>query len=419
MKQKKQNGDDIHDSGTGQRTERAAHECTYSDFSKCQPFNLKSTERVVGLTQWFERMESVFHISNCTHGNQFKYATCTLHRNDLTWWNSHVKNVGHDAAYGMSWKTLMKMMTDKYCPRVEIKKIEIEIWNLKVKGTDVVSYTQHFRELALLCVRMFHEESDQVEKYVGGLPDMIQESVMASKPMTMQEAIEIAKDMMDQKKAEDKSKEKRLEDVPVVRDFRKVFLEDLLCIPPTRQVEFQIDLIPGAAPVACAPYRLAPFEIKELLNQLQELFDKDFIRPVQFLGHVIDSQGIHMDPTKIKSIKDWASPKTPTKIRQFLGHAGYYRRFIDGFSKIAKSMTKLTQKNNEKVIAYASRQLKILEKNYITHDLELGAKELNMRQRRWLELLGECDCKICYHPQKANVVADALSKKEQIKPLRV
>ncbi|GKB45099.1 putative reverse transcriptase domain-containing protein [Tanacetum coccineum] len=213
--------------------------------------------------------------------------------------------------------------------------------------------------------------------------------------------------------------------------------------------------------------------------------------------------GIHVDPAKIESIKDWASPKTPTEIRQFLGLAGYYRRFIEGFSKIAKSMTKLTQKGikfdwgekeenafqlikqklcsapilalpegsedfvvycdashkglgavlmqREKVIAYASRQLKVHEKNYTTHDLELGSvvfalkiwrhylygtkctvftdhkslqhildqKELNMRQRHWLELLSDYDCDIRYHPGKANVVADALSHKERIEPLRV
>ncbi|GJW04584.1 putative reverse transcriptase domain-containing protein [Tanacetum coccineum] len=465
------------------------------------------------------------------------------------------------------------------------------------------------------------------------------------------------------KEVEDKSKEKRLEDVQIVQDFP----EDLSGLPPTRQVEFQIDLVPGAAPVARAPYRLAPSEMKELSEQLKELSDKGFIRPssspwgapvlfvkkkdgsfrmcidyrelnkltvknryplpriddlfdqlqgssvyskidlrsgyhqlrvreedipktafrtryghyefqvmpfgltnapavfmdlmnrvckpyldkfvivfiddiliysknkqeheehlkiilellkkeelyakfskcefwipkVQFLGHVIDSEGIHVDPAKIESIKDWTSPKSPTEIRQFLGLAGYYRRFIEGFSKIAKPMTKLTQKKvkfewgdkqeaafqllkqklcsapilalpegsedfiaycdaskkglgavlmqREKVISYASRQLKIHEKNYTTHDLELGAvvfalkiwrhylygtkctvftdhkslqhildqKELNMRQRRWLELLSDYDCDIRYHPGKANVVADALSRKEREPPLRV
>nr|GFC51597.1 putative reverse transcriptase domain-containing protein [Tanacetum cinerariifolium] len=199
-----------------------------------------------------------------------------------------------------------------------------------------------------------------------------------------------------------------------------------------------------------------------------------------FVGHVIDSQGIHVDPAKIESVKDWASPKSPTEIRQFLGLAGYYQRFIEVFSKITKPMTKLTQKKvkfkwgdkqeaafqllkqklcrlgavltqRQKVISYALRQLKIHEKNYMTHDLELGAvvfalkiwrhylygtkctvftdhkslqhildqKELNMRQRRWLELLSDYDCEICYHPGKANVVADALSRKEGEPPLRV
>ncbi|GJX90151.1 putative reverse transcriptase domain-containing protein [Tanacetum coccineum] len=442
------------------------------------------------------------------------------------------------------------------------------------------------------------------------------------------------------KEIEDKSEKKRLEDVPIVKNFPEVFPEDLPGLPHTRQVEFHIDLVPGAAPVARAPYRLALSEIKELSEQLKELSNKRlhktqfltlgssglvcqeerriipdlqgssvyskidlrsgyhqlrvreedipktafrtryghyefqvmpfgltnapavfmdlmnrvckpyldkfvivfiddiliysknkeeheehlkqilellkkeelyakfskcefWIPKVQFLGHVIDSEGIHVDPAKIESIKDWTSPKSPTEIRQFLGLAGYYRRFIEGFSKIAKPMTKLTQKKvkfewgdkqeaafqllkqklcsapilalpegsedfiaycdaskkglgavlmqREKVISYASRQLKIHEKNYTTHDLELGAvvfalkiwrhylygtkctvftdhkslqhildqKELNMRQHRWLELLSDYDCDIRYHPGKANVIADALSRKEREPPLRV
>nr|GEY66129.1 putative reverse transcriptase domain-containing protein [Tanacetum cinerariifolium] len=227
------------------------------------------------------------------------------------------------------------------------------------------------------------------------------------------------------KKEVDKSEGKQLKDVPIIRYFPEVFPEDLPGLPPVRPVEFHIDLIPGATPVARAPYQLAPSEIKELSEQLQELSDKGFIIPssspwgapvlfvkkkdrsfrmcidyrelnkltvknryplpriddlfdqlqgssiyfkidlrsvmpfgltnapavfmdlmnrVQFLGHVIDSRGIHVDLAKIESIKDWPSPKMPTKIRQFLGLAGYYQMFIEGFSKIAKSMTKLTQK---------------------------------------------------------------------------
>ncbi|GKF31554.1 putative reverse transcriptase domain-containing protein, partial [Tanacetum coccineum] len=212
---------------------------------------------------------------------------------------------------------------------------------------------------------------------------------------------------------------------------------------------------------------------------------------------------IHVDPAKIEAVKNWASPTTPSEIRQFLGLAGYYRRFIEGFSKIAKPVTELTQKNQKfdwgeeqeeafqllkqklcvapilalpegsenfmvycdasikglgavlmqrmKVIAYASRQLKIHKKNYTTHDLELGAVvfalkiwrqylygtkcivftdhkslqhildqiDLNMRQHRWIELLSDYDCKIRYHPGKANIVADTLSRKERSEPLRV
>ncbi|GJW29927.1 putative reverse transcriptase domain-containing protein [Tanacetum coccineum] len=735
------NGDDSHDSGTGGRRQVSnVRECTYTDFLKCEPMNFKVIKGVVGLTQWLEKMKSVFYISNCTVACQVKFATCTLQGNALTWWNFHVWAVRHDTAYAMPWKTLKKMITDKYCPSSEIKKLETGMWNLK--------------------------ESDVVEKYVGGLPDMIHRSVKASKPKTMQEEIEFSTEMMDKKiltiaerqaenkrkfddtprnnqnqqqtfkrnnvawaytvgpgekkpyrvkplcpkcnyhhdgqcapkctnckrtghsardyrnrpvatnnnqraqgtnqrvltfyecgahghfrsdcpklkkenqgnragngnivarayavgtartnpnsnvvtgtfllnnryasilfdtgadksfvstafsswidiipttldhgydveladgriiwvntlirgctlnflnhpfnidlmhvqmgsfdviigmdwlakyhavivcdeklvrvpfgdegcpiflahvttkKAEDKSKEKRLEDVPIVQDFPEVFPDGLPGIPPTRQVEFQIDLMPGVAPVARAPYRLAPFEMKELSDQLKELSNKGFIRPssspwgapvlfvkkkdgsfrmcidyreliklavknryplpriddlfdqlqgssvyskidlrsgyhqlrvmpfgftnapavfmdlinrvckayldkfvivfiddiliyskskqdheehlklilellkkeqlyakfskcefwipkVQFLSHVIDSQGIHVDPAKIESVKDLASHKSATEIRQFLGLAGYYRRFIEGFSKIAKPMTKLTQK---------------------------------------------------------------------------
>ncbi|GJX51846.1 putative reverse transcriptase domain-containing protein [Tanacetum coccineum] len=441
--------------------------------------------------------------------------------------------------------------------------VKSKSWNLKVKDTELASYTQRFQELALLCGRMFPSESDEVEKYVGGLLDMIQGNaenkrkqednsrsnqnqqqsfkkqnvaraytagssdkkeyggslpkctkcnyhhkgpcapretkgqLKGEQPVLSVElrdrscplgneilivhgngsnnkhgsrlniisCTKTQKDLLKgcpiflahvtTKEAEDKSEEKRLEDIPIVRDFPEVFPEDLPGIPPTRQVEFQIDLKPGAAHVARAPYLLAPSKMKELSDQLQELSDKGFIRPsslpwgalvlfvkkkdglfwmcidhrelnkltvknryplpriddlfdqlqgssiyskidlksgyhqlrvceedipktsfrtqnghyefqvMQFglpnapavfmdlmnwqtrarraseanLGVAKERGGIHVDPAKIESIKDWASPKTPTEIRQFLGLTGYYQRFIEGFSKIAKSMT--------------------------------------------------------------------------------
>nr|GFA27791.1 transposon Ty3-G Gag-Pol polyprotein [Tanacetum cinerariifolium] len=157
-------------------------------------------------------------------------------------------------------------------------------------------------------------------------------------------------------------------------------------LPPVRQVEFQIDLIPGAAPIARAPYQLAPSEMQKLSNQLQELTNRGFIRPSTLpwgapilfvkkkdgsfimcidyrelnkltvkncypLSRIDDLfgqlQGLHVDPAKIEAVKNWASPTTPTEIRQFLGLAGYYRRFIKDFSKIAKSLTILTQKDKK------------------------------------------------------------------------
>ncbi|GJT03391.1 putative reverse transcriptase domain-containing protein [Tanacetum coccineum] len=807
--------------------------CSYPDFMKCQPLNFKGTEGVVGLSHWLKKMESVFHISGCAIENQVKLATCILLGAALTWWNGHVRTLGHDAAYTMTWGTFKKKLADKYCPNGEIKKLKIKLWNLKI------------------------------DKYIGGLPDNIHGNVMFARPKTLDFAIQLANDLMDQKlctyaerqnenkrkaddssrnnhqqkphkkqnvaraytpgpgekkvytedlplctkcnyhhtrqcalkcgkckryghattdyrvntnnnknqkagacyecgntghmkrdcpklknhrngngngtaqgraydlggrdaspdsnvitgtfllnnryakilfdtgadrsfvsstfselinitpttlenhydieladgkiigvntiiqgctlnfmnhlfnidlmrdgsnlrkesrlniiscskaqeylskgcdvflahittkEAKDKSEKKWLEDVPIVRDFPKVFIEDLPGIPPARQVEFQIDLVPGAAPVARAPYRLAPSEMKELAEQLQELSDKGFIRPssspwgapvlfvkkkdgsfcmcidyrklnklmvknhyplpriddlfdqlqgssiyskidirsgyyqlrvreedipktafrtryghyefqvmpfgltnapavfmdlmnrvckpyldkfvivfiddiliysrnkeeheehlklilellkkeelytkfskcefwipkVQFFRHVIDSKGIHVDPVKIESIKDWASPKNATEIRQFLGLAGYYRRFVEGFSKIANAPILALPKGSEnlvvycdashkglgavfmqkeKVIAYASRQLKIHEKNYITHDLELEAVVFALKMwRHYLYGTSDYDCDIRYHLMKENVVADALSRKEWSKPLRV
>ncbi|KAE8736092.1 hypothetical protein F3Y22_tig00000170pilonHSYRG00022 [Hibiscus syriacus] len=330
-------------------------------------------------------------------------------------------------------------------------------------------------------------------------------------------------------------------------------------LPPDREVEFEIETYPGSSPISMAPYRMAPKELKELKVQLQELFDRGFIRhstspwgapvlfvkkkdgslrlcidyrklnkmtvknkyplprmtylinceellyslrlifvrehdehlkivlrtlrehrlyaklskcefwlqEVSFLGHIISVRGVQVDPSKIEAIMNWKRPKNVSEIRSFLGLAGYYRRFVEGFSIIASPLTKLLRKNvsfdwgeaqqesfeklkavltqapESKVVAYASRQLRPHECNYPTHDLELAAvifalkiwrhylygekcyiftdhkslkylltqKELNLRQRRWLELLKDYDCVIDYHPGKANIVADALSRK--------
>ncbi|KAK1427827.1 hypothetical protein QVD17_16523 [Tagetes erecta] len=943
-------------------------ECSFKKFSSCNPTKFSGTEGATALLQWFESMENTFLNSECPENLKVRHATSALQKQALTWWNGEKRKRGVDAAMALSWDEVKELMTREYCPRNEVKKLEAEFWDLAQDSGENQAYTNRFHELSLLVPHLITPLSRAIEKYIGGLPMQIQDTVWGSNPATLEDTIRLAAQLTDNhvkngtlvrkgkkkptaesakevnaesssknKKRKHKAlsyaavapaapakqqapvhqpgstfqplerkpytgtlplcnhckyhhlssspcrhctkcgrfghtanyckvlgnppasacyqcgdpnhfknqcpqltnavpvargrafninapqaqsnndvvngtflinghyasvlfdsgadrsfvsmkfepllakprsrleesfivetangksveidsvipdctlylrehefsvdlipmqlgsfdviigmdwlskchaevvcfekyiriplpsgevlnvygekpskglklmscvkaqkylrkkyvaflahivkseeKPKKIEDIPVIRDFPEVFPEDLTGLPPVRQVEFRIDLVPGATPVAKSPYRLAPSEMQELASQLQELSDKGFIRPssspwgapvlfvkkkdgsfrmcidyrelnkltvknryplpriddlfdqlqgashfskidlrsgyhqlrvhdddiyktafrtryghyeftvmpfgltnapavfmdlmnrvcrpyldkfvivfiddiliyskskseheqhlrlilellkeeklyakfskcefwlkeVQFLGHTVNDKGIHVDPAKIEAIQKWAEPKTPTEIRSFLGLAGYYRRFIPNFSKIAVPLTTLTQKgvpynwgseqvqafqslkhalcnapiltlpdgNDDfvvycdasnrglgcvlmqrgKVIAYASRQLKIHEKNYTTHDLELGAvvfalkiwrhylygtkcvvftdhkslqhilnqKELNMRQRRWVELLNDYDCEIRYHPGKANVVADALSRKE-------
>ncbi|GJV86735.1 reverse transcriptase domain-containing protein [Tanacetum coccineum] len=185
------------ENGRGDRP--VARECTYQDFMKCQPLNFKGTEGVVGLIRWFEKMETVFHISNCLEKYQVKYATCTLLNSALTWWNSHKRTIGTEAAFAMSWRELMKLMTEVYCPRNEIQKMESELWNLTVKNNDLAAYTQRFQELTMMCTKMVPEEEDRVEKFIGGLLDNIQGNVFAAKPTRLQDAVRITNNLMDQK----------------------------------------------------------------------------------------------------------------------------------------------------------------------------------------------------------------------------
>nr|GEY18545.1 reverse transcriptase domain-containing protein [Tanacetum cinerariifolium] len=156
------------------------------------------TEGVVGLNRWIEKMESVFQISGCAIENQIKFATCTLLDAALTSWNSQIRSLGLEA-YSMTWEVLKKKIKDKYCPQGEIKKLEIELWNLKVKENNVSTYTERFQELNLICTKFVADETEKIDKYVSRLPDNIYGSMKASKPKTLDETIELANDLMDQK----------------------------------------------------------------------------------------------------------------------------------------------------------------------------------------------------------------------------
>ncbi|KAJ9557677.1 hypothetical protein OSB04_012291 [Centaurea solstitialis] len=245
-------------------------------------------------------------------------------------------------------------------------------------------------------------------------------------------------------------KERQIDDLEVVRDFKDVFPEDLPGLPPERQVEFRIELAPGTAPIAKSPYRLAPTEMQELMKQLQELLDKGFIQPstspwgapilfvkkkdgtmhmcidyrelnklyakfskcefwlreVQFLGHVVSGDGVKVDPSKVEAVMKWDAPRNPTEVRSFLGLVGYYRRSIKDFSTLASPMTRLTKKNEKFV--WTEEQSKAFQ----------AIKEL-LCKAPVLSLPEDYKCEILYHPGKANVVADALSRKERVKPLHL
>ncbi|GJV56948.1 putative reverse transcriptase domain-containing protein, partial [Tanacetum coccineum] len=656
----------------------AARECTYQDFLKFQSLTFKGNEGVIGLTRWFEKMET--------------------------------RTVGTDVMYAITWRAMMKLMTEVYCPRNKIQKIETKLWNLTMKNNDMTAYTQKFQEQVLLCTNMVLEEEDQVEKFIGGLPNNIQGNVIAAEPMRLQDDVRIANNLMDQKqggngqnvakaytvgnserrgyarplpycnkcklhhegtctvkcsnckrvgymtrdcrapvatttqgalesnpkvvtcyecgrqgvdrsfvsttfsvlldivpstldvsyvveladgriaemntflrgcmfsllghlfnidlmpvelgsfdvvigmgwlsryhaeiicdkkivhipygnevleiqgdgcgsgdesrlsiisctktqkyiqkgckvflaqvtekKAKDKSEGKRLEDVPTVQDFPKqrssvyskidlrfgyhqlrVREDDIpKTVFRTRYGHYEFQVMPFGltnAPTSKEDHKEHLKLILELLKneKLYAKFSKCefWFSKVQFLGHVIDSKGIHVDPAKIESIKDWASPKTPTKIHQFLGLAEKVETAFQMLKhKLCSALILALPEGSEnfvvycdashkgldavlmqreKVIAYASRQLKIHEKNYTIRDLELGAvvftlkmcrhylydtkctvftyqkslqhildqKELNIRQHRWLELLSDYDCEIRYHPRKANVKAE-------------
>nr|GEU42812.1 putative reverse transcriptase domain-containing protein [Tanacetum cinerariifolium] len=204
-----------------------ARKWSYKEFISCQPFNFKGLEGVVRLIRWFEHTESVFSRSNYTEDCKVKFAT---------------------EAYKLPWVEFKKLLIKKYCPRTDIQKMEDEFYHLTVKGNDLKTYVIRFQVLATLCPTMVSDSEKMMEAFIA--------QVM-----------------------EQKSEEKRLEDIPVVREFPYVFLEDLPGLPLVRQVEFQIDLVPRAAQVARALYRLAPSEMHELSDQLQELADRGFIRP--------------------------------------------------------------------------------------------------------------------------------------------
>ncbi|GKE24587.1 reverse transcriptase domain-containing protein [Tanacetum coccineum] len=159
---------------TNRNTEQSgtpvARKCTYKDFMSCQPFYFNGTEGAVGLIRWCKQTELVFSRSNYTEDNKVKFSTGTLTENALSWWNSFAQPIGIEEAYKITWSELKRLLTKKYCPRTEVKKMEDEFYNLTIKGNDLKTYFIRFQELAVLCPNMVPNTEKLMEVFIGGLP---------------------------------------------------------------------------------------------------------------------------------------------------------------------------------------------------------------------------------------------------------
>nr|GEX71559.1 putative reverse transcriptase domain-containing protein [Tanacetum cinerariifolium] len=388
-----------------------ARKCSYKEFMSCKPFNFIGSEGAVGLIRWFERTESVFSHSNCTEDCNVKFATGTFTKEALSWWNSFSQPIGIEEAYKLSWVEFKKFLIKKYCPRTEelatlcptmvsdSEKIMIAfIGGLprSIKGNVTASKLQTLEEAINIAQRLM----DQVTKHTS-----VQVSSDHKRKFDDRRTFNnnyhntTTNNRYNNHQPQHNRRQETFRSYastptenngytgnrPMCYHQLRVRDED---IPKTafrtRYGHYEFQVMPFGltnAPAVfmdlmnrvCKPY-LDKFMIvfiddiliysrnkEEHSNHLRiisELLRKEklyakfskfdfWISIVQFLGHLIDSQGLHVDPIKIEAVKNWVSPITPIEIHQVLGLAGYYRRFIKDFSKIAKTLTELTQKNKK------------------------------------------------------------------------
>ncbi|GJZ71698.1 putative reverse transcriptase domain-containing protein [Tanacetum coccineum] len=173
--------------------------CTFTGYMKCNPTVFHDTKGAVELRRWFKKTESVFGINECAEGKKVKFATATLQRPALTWWNAKVVTMGLETINQMPWNEMKQLMTAEFCPIEEVQRIEHELWNLKVKEYNIMAYTQRFNELALMCPRMFEPKRVKVDAYIRGLTENIKGEIIYSKPTNLNEAMRMARKLMEQK----------------------------------------------------------------------------------------------------------------------------------------------------------------------------------------------------------------------------
>ncbi|GJU90630.1 putative reverse transcriptase domain-containing protein [Tanacetum coccineum] len=319
----------------------------YKEFISCQPFYFNGAEGAIGLIRWFERTESVFSRSRCAEENKVTFATGTLTDDALSWWNAYAQPMGIEQANQITWTELKRLLTNKYCPRTEIRKMEEELYNLIVKGNDLKPYVRRFQELTVLCPNMVPNNDKLLEAFIGGLPRSIEGNVTASKPQTLEEAINIAQRLMDQVT--------KHAPMQVSSDNKRKFDDRRTFNNSSRSNN---------------NYRNTNnrYNNRQQQNRRQETGRAYAVTPSENGRKQNDRKDSKTFPV-VKEFPDVFPEDLPAPILALPEGNDNFVIYCDASLQGLGAV--LMQR--EKVIAYASRQLKPHEENYTTHDLELGA----------------------------------------------
>ncbi|GJS92248.1 putative reverse transcriptase domain-containing protein [Tanacetum coccineum] len=446
--------------------------CSYKEFLACNPKEYDGKGSTIVYTYWIEKMELVQDMSGCRDDQKDNFKTLTreefcpvneMKKLETEFWNHTMLGAGH-AAYMDRFHELTRLVPHLVTP--ENKRIERYIYGLApqihemvaaMEPTTIQSVVLKAGVLTDEAIRNGFLKKNPKKRGDGGEPTRYRNilRVIGERPKEKMRYLRSVK-----------AKEQKQEEIMLMRDFPEPLLKWRTCRVNSRNSRTKLNKL-------TIKNRYLLLRIDDLFGQLQgsQYFSKIDLRSryrqlrwheddilnivfrtryghfkftvmhfgltnAPFLGHVINGDGIHVDHSKIEAVKNWETLRTSTKVRSFLGLAGYYRRFIENFSKIAKSLTILTQKSKtfywgkEQELAFQTLKDKLCNapvlalrdgsKDFVVYydasGLGLGCV---LMQRRKIELFSDYDCEICYHPGKGNVVVDALSRKERVKPKRV
>ncbi|GJT42524.1 putative reverse transcriptase domain-containing protein [Tanacetum coccineum] len=290
--------------------------CSFKTFQSCNPKEYDGKGGAIALTRWIEKMENVIDNSGCAENQKVRYATSSLVNKALTWWNTQCQARGRVAAMAISWNDFKALMVEEFCPSNEMEKLENEFWNHKmvqdVWELDHAAYTA----IHELTSKKREKEMEEPSKTVGSWKDNKRQRGNSRNESSQREPI--------------KSEEPTNGNVKAMEE-----------VQDPNGVHGRITNSSWGR----------DWTLIKRMEKLYAKFSKCefWLQEVHFLGHVVNQNGIHVDPSKIEAVKNWKTPTTPSEIRSFLGLAGYYRWFIANFSKIVKPLTTLTQKNQKYV----------------------------------------------------------------------